>query len=82
MEGMEGMEIEEEEMQRVSSEEKQENMNAWIKKSLLKTIEDLREDIKEADAHATETLTTKLARIAAPGSHLPEIIFADSLLTN
>lgn len=49
---------------------------------LLETIDDLREDIKEADDHTTETLTAKLARIPVPGSQLPEIIFADSLLTN
>ncbi len=68
---IEGIQIEEEEMERTSSEENQENVQAWIKKMVIETIQDLREDIKEADDQTTETLAARLSRIIIPGSQLP-----------
>lgn len=58
-------------MNRVNSEETVENMQNWVKKMLLESIGELRDDMREADDKTSETLASKLARIQSEGTKLP-----------
>ena len=69
-------------MNRGNSEESLENLQNWVKKMLLESIGELREDIREADSKASEALASKLARSLHDSYRLPEIVFVDSFLSN
>lgn len=49
---------------------------------VIETIQELKEDIKEADDNTAQTLAAKLSRIVPTGTQPPQLLFADSLLTN
>ena len=67
---------------KTSSEENQENKHAYVKKMVLESINELKEDIREADSLTSDILRTKLERVAVNGKELPTVVFVDSFLTN
>jgi hypothetical protein len=46
-------------------------MQNWVKKMLLESIGELRDDIGEADDKTSEALASKLARSQSEGNKLP-----------
>ena len=55
-------------LERVGSEESQENIQTWIKKTFLECISELKDEIKEADEETVENLSEKLGRTVSSSS--------------